>query len=184
MHERKIYWLIIYYLGPAILHRFFCPEKMSKSNTKMLKFLLTNTTSILKPHKHFIISNFPFGKLQGMRKHKLLRKDILSSMASNRKVQRLLNEFVDLLSEYENADANQDQGNPMLPNSSSPAINQIETGSLVTDQVDTAVLDDQDNAQLEKDQTSFPPKLANETSSDAPMTDQVNQDSQAKEEGS
>nr|XP_043613664.1 protein HIRA [Erigeron canadensis] len=36
----------------------------------------------------------------GMKKHKLLREDILPAMASNRKVQRLLNEFMDLLSEY------------------------------------------------------------------------------------
>lgn len=41
--------------------------------------------------------------VQGMKKHKLLREDILPSMASNRKVQRLLNEFMDLLSEYEAA---------------------------------------------------------------------------------
>ncbi|KAK4760566.1 hypothetical protein SAY87_005459 [Trapa incisa] len=38
----------------------------------------------------------------GMKKHKLLREDILPAMASNRKVQRLLNEFMDLLSEYDN----------------------------------------------------------------------------------
>ncbi|XP_020527302.1 protein HIRA isoform X2 [Amborella trichopoda] len=37
----------------------------------------------------------------GMKKHKLLKEDILPAMASNRKVQRLLNEFMDLLSEYE-----------------------------------------------------------------------------------
>ncbi|PAN32663.1 hypothetical protein PAHAL_5G503000 [Panicum hallii] len=41
----------------------------------------------------------------GMKKHELLREDILPSMASNRKVQRLLNEFMDLLSEYEAAEA-------------------------------------------------------------------------------
>ncbi|XP_020260326.1 protein HIRA isoform X2 [Asparagus officinalis] len=45
----------------------------------------------------------------GMKKHKLLREDILPAMASNRKVQRLLNEFMDLLSEYETADASGDQ---------------------------------------------------------------------------
>ncbi|PAN10984.1 hypothetical protein PAHAL_2G131100 [Panicum hallii] len=44
----------------------------------------------------------------GMKKHKLLREDILPSMASNRKVQRLLNEFMDLLSEYEAAEAKAD----------------------------------------------------------------------------
>ncbi|KAL4333263.1 hypothetical protein GQ457_07G035570 [Hibiscus cannabinus] len=48
----------------------------------------------------------------GMRKHKLLREDILPAMASNRKVQRLLNEFMDLLSEYEN---NLDQKTPSHP---------------------------------------------------------------------
>ncbi|CAA6660695.1 unnamed protein product [Spirodela intermedia] len=37
----------------------------------------------------------------GMKKHSLLREDILPAMASNRKVQRLLNEFMDILSEYE-----------------------------------------------------------------------------------
>lgn len=39
-----------------------------------------------------------------MNKHKLLRDDILPAMATNRKVQRLLNEFLDLLSEYESAE--------------------------------------------------------------------------------
>lgn len=46
----------------------------------------------------------------GMKKQKLLREDILPAMASNRKVQRLLNEFMDLLSEYDNTtEANSDQ---------------------------------------------------------------------------
>ncbi|CAL9124809.1 unnamed protein product [Musa acuminata var. zebrina] len=44
----------------------------------------------------------------GMKKHKLLREDILPAMASNRKVQRLLNEFMDLLSEYETSETNAD----------------------------------------------------------------------------
>ncbi|KAK9079152.1 hypothetical protein SSX86_000822 [Deinandra increscens subsp. villosa] len=42
----------------------------------------------------------------GIKKHKLLREDILPAMASNRKVQRLLNEFMDLLSEYKTANPN------------------------------------------------------------------------------
>jgi protein HIRA/HIR1 len=46
--------------------------------------------------------------LQEMKKHILLREDILPSMASNRKVQRLLNEFMDLLSEYEAAETKAD----------------------------------------------------------------------------
>lgn len=68
--------------------------------------------------------------LQGMRKHKLLIEDILPAMASNRKVQRLLNEFMDLVSEYEIADTNQDQRNPVLPKTSSHVTNQTESGSL------------------------------------------------------
>lgn len=47
-----------------------------------------------------------------MNKHKLLREDILPAMASNRKVQRLLNEFMDLLSEYETTETNFEQKNP------------------------------------------------------------------------
>ena len=46
----------------------------------------------------------PFFYFQGLKKHKLLRNDILPAMASNRKVQRLLSEFMDLLSEYENTE--------------------------------------------------------------------------------
>ncbi|CAM8964189.1 unnamed protein product [Rhodiola kirilowii] len=51
----------------------------------------------------------------GMKKHKLLREDILPAMASNRKVQRLLNEFIDLLSEYETAEIPPEQKNPSPP---------------------------------------------------------------------
>ncbi|XP_075521978.1 protein HIRA-like isoform X1 [Primulina tabacum] len=47
----------------------------------------------------------------GMDKHKLLRDDILPSMASNRKVQRLLNEFMDRLSEYESAETTLEEKN-------------------------------------------------------------------------
>lgn len=41
-----------------------------------------------------------------MNKHNLLRDDILPSMSSNRKVQRLLNEFMDHLSGCESTDTN------------------------------------------------------------------------------
>ncbi|XP_068649440.1 protein HIRA-like isoform X2 [Aristolochia californica] len=52
----------------------------------------------------------------GMKKQKLLGEDILPAMASNRKVQRLLNEFMDLLSEYEGGETNQDQDGAQLHN--------------------------------------------------------------------
>ncbi|RZC82222.1 hypothetical protein C5167_045009 [Papaver somniferum] len=48
----------------------------------------------------------------GMRKHKLLREDILPAMASNRKVQRLVNEFMDLLSEYGSIETSVDRVQP------------------------------------------------------------------------
>ncbi|CAH8267399.1 unnamed protein product [Arabidopsis lyrata] len=54
----------------------------------------------------------------GVKKHKLLRNDILPAMASNRKVQRLLNEFIDLLSEYEDAET----ADP-APKGSTPTMN-------------------------------------------------------------
>jgi len=67
----------------------------------------------------------------GMKKHKLLREDVLPSMASNRKVQRLLNEFMDLLSEYEAAEAKADLMDvaPTLP----PAVTEAKA-----DQMDVA----------------------------------------------
>ncbi|CAA0825218.1 homolog of histone chaperone HIRA [Striga hermonthica] len=90
-----------------------------------------------------------------MNKHKLLREDILPAMASNRKVQRLLNEFMDLLSEYETADPtldpsplekdNMDIDTP-LPNKTNSeaqsqtterAVDTIDHTHQTTDQTDT-----------------------------------------------
>lgn len=59
-------------------------------------------------------------------------------MASNRKVQRLLNEFMDLLSEFEIVDPNQDQMALVLPKSSSPATKLIENSSVAIDKEDGA----------------------------------------------
>ncbi|GLT63857.1 hypothetical protein SLA2020_363890 [Shorea laevis] len=74
----------------------------------------------------------------GVRKHKLLREDILPAMASNRKVQRLLNEFMDLLSEYENAESNIDQKHPSPPVTIQAATDQINsTLPAVTDQINS-----------------------------------------------
>ncbi|BAT92065.1 Protein HIRA Histone regulator [Vigna angularis] len=105
----------------------------------------------------------------GMRKHKLLREDILPSMASNRKVQRLLNEFMDLLSEYDITDANQEQTNRTVPSSSPPATNPVEGSSLEQPKLDHST-------HLEKEQAGFPATLTNEGSADTPMTDQANKD--------
>ncbi|XP_050387732.1 protein HIRA-like isoform X2 [Argentina anserina] len=58
----------------------------------------------------------------GMRKHKLLREDILPAMASNRKVQRLLNEFMDLISEYGSAEIDKESITQTSPNGQSAAV--------------------------------------------------------------
>ncbi|XP_043697428.1 protein HIRA-like [Telopea speciosissima] len=87
----------------------------------------------------------------GMKKHKLLREDILPAMASNRKVQRLLNEFMDLLSEYESVEVNVDQTSPVPPSTevdtAPPLTDQMppsemakETGLSLTDQMDSSTL--------------------------------------------
>jgi protein HIRA/HIR1 len=58
-----------------------------------------------------------------MKKHKLVREeDILRSMATNRKVQRLLNEFMDLLLQYEgSAEENIDKMDVTHPTTKSKA---------------------------------------------------------------
>ncbi|KAE9593140.1 putative transcription factor WD40-like family [Lupinus albus] len=119
----------------------------------------------------------------GMRKHKLLMEDILPSMASNRKVQRLLNEFMDLLSEYEIADANQDQRNPVLAKTSSHVTNQKESGSLTTDEVDTAPPKLDQKYPEHVAATDSKENATNEVSADALVADQVVQDTEEREEG-
>ncbi|XAR60118.1 hypothetical protein NMG60_11033370 [Bertholletia excelsa] len=70
----------------------------------------------------------------GMEKHKLLREDILPAMASNRKVQRLLNEFMDLLSEYDIPEIYSDQKNSIHP-TALPAREQTISVPSLTDQM-------------------------------------------------
>lgn len=72
----------------------------------------------------------------GMKKQRLLREDILPAMASNRKVQRLLNEFMDLLSEYEIPDTNLEQSNIATTTSTGMDLEQTN-GATTTDKMDT-----------------------------------------------
>ncbi|KAL1347113.1 hypothetical protein HN51_020627 [Arachis hypogaea] len=129
----------------------------------------------------------------GLKKHKLLKEDILPSMASNRKVQRLLNEFMDLLSEYEIADTNQE----VLLKTALPKADQIESCSLTTDKVNNALqksdtnprecqaIDcNKDSPQVAKDPTDSTPSLGNEENPDACGADEVVPDSQPMEDGS
>ncbi|XVF05197.1 hypothetical protein REPUB_Repub05bG0151100 [Reevesia pubescens] len=128
----------------------------------------------------------------GMRKHKLLCEDILPAMASNRKVQRLLNEFMDLLSEYESVENNLDQKNPSPPTTSQPAIDlmdstpsaagQIDSTLLATDKENPSLIDsalpatDKENSSTGIDKMgSAPSKITDQVTSCNLSTDQVNQ---------
>ncbi|KAL6202500.1 hypothetical protein ACLB2K_026208 [Fragaria x ananassa] len=71
----------------------------------------------------------------GMKKHKLLREDILPAMASNRKVQRLLNEFMDLISEYENVETNIERRSLNSPTENAPAVEFMDSSPTVTNQM-------------------------------------------------
>lgn len=114
-----------------------------------------------------------------MRKHKLLIEDILPAMASNRKVQRLLNEFMDLVSEYEIADTNHDQRNPVLLKTSSPVTNLIESGPLgtyVNDTPEDSIYSMDNNTRVVESRENFT-TAANEASAH----DQVVQDTPDQE---
>ncbi|PWA89475.1 protein HIRA [Artemisia annua] len=82
----------------------------------------------------------------GMKKHKLLREDILPAMASNRKVQRLLNEFMDLLSEYKTT-------------------NTIVEPLPITSNIDTSL--------LATNKTTTAPPETNETTTASPATNET-----------
>lgn len=104
-----------------------------------------------------------------MKKHKLLREDILPAMASNRKVQRLLNEFLDLLSEYENTKPALDRKiENQLPLPNPPAGDQTNPPTAtepVKENQDTAVTDQ--TIPLAPPQTQDEPMVT-----DPPSTDQ------------
>lgn len=118
-----------------------------------------------------------------MRKHKLLREDILPAMASNRKVQRLLNEFMDLLSEYENAENN------VEPKASLPSTschleldNEQSVPQQAADKMESdppTVTHPKDSSKMVMDQTSFSPPV-DQGDLGRPVTDQVNLASEAK----
>lgn len=119
--------------------------------------------------------------MQGMRKHKLLREDILPAMASNRKVQRLLNEFMDLLSEYENAENNVEPKAP-LPAASSllePDPEQSIPQQADKMETDPTVTHLKDSSKLVMNQTSFAPPV-DQVDPGQPVNDLVNLASEAK----
>lgn len=111
-----------------------------------------------------------------MRKHKLLREDILPAMASNRKVQRLLNEFMDILSEYESTETILDQKDPAPPAiSAPPATDQMDTDPPKTDQMDTGPLatDQMDVTALASDRIDSAPSQTDQLDCAPSATDQM-----------
>ncbi|MBA0807200.1 hypothetical protein Gohar_023020, partial [Gossypium harknessii] len=109
----------------------------------------------------------------GMRKHKLLREDILPAMASNRKVQRLLNEFMDLLSEYEIIENNLDQKSPSPPTTSHPVIDLMDSTPSAAAQTDSPVLatDKKENPSLGPDKMHSAPSITGRVNTGALLTD-------------
>jgi len=114
----------------------------------------------------------------GMKKHKLLREDILPAMASNRKVQRLLNEFMDLLSEYEETiETNPHPKNPSPP-LSLPSTNPSDTTLPTNDPMDStpplSTAQTNSEQQPSTDQTSQAAMV--EAESVSPITEQMSVD--------
>lgn len=141
-----------------------------------IKPLGSLTLCCLLGHKFLGMLKSPSSSLQGMRKHKLLREDILPAMASNRKVQRLLNEFMDILSEYESTETILDQKDPAPPAiSAPPATDQMDTDPPKTDQMDTGPLatDQMDVTALASDRIDSAPSQTDQLDSAPSQTDQL-----------
>lgn len=112
-----------------------------------------------------------------------MREDILPSMASNRKVQRLLNEFMDLLSEYETAETNLYQKNSKQPTASQPETNEMDLDQSASDhKKSTAPVTDKTNCVQQATDQKTP--LASDQEDSGPiLTDQVIPDSLATDTG-
>ncbi|CAN6543766.1 unnamed protein product [Malus baccata var. baccata] len=126
----------------------------------------------------------------GMRKHKLLREDILPAMASNRKVQRLLNEFMDLISEYESAETNIEKKIQTSLTARQPAADEMDSAPSRTNEMDIvpaapektksvpASTDQKDSSQLATDEENSAPVAEDKVNSDPPMGNQVSEAAQ------
>ncbi|KAB2603454.1 protein HIRA-like [Pyrus ussuriensis x Pyrus communis] len=121
----------------------------------------------------------------GMRKHKLLREDILPAMASNRKVQRLLNEFMDLISEYESAETNIEKKIQTSLTAHPPAADEMDSAPSRTNELAIvpaatektksvpASTDQKDSSQLATDTENSAPVAEDKVNPDPPMISQV-----------
>ncbi|GAB2285544.1 hypothetical protein Dimus_019991 [Dionaea muscipula] len=140
----------------------------------------------------------------GMKKHKLLREDILPAMASNRKVQRLLSEFMDILLEHDNTENDTDNMDHTPPTTSRaekvstptidknndalpPPTNHTVPTLSATDHMDTdpprddqmgpavcGTTNDLTSNSSHKDYSSRNSAVSDERKSLIPLTDQVN----------
>ncbi|XP_074294946.1 protein HIRA-like isoform X1 [Silene latifolia] len=75
----------------------------------------------------------------GLKKHKLLGDDILPALASNRKLQRLLNEFMDLLSEYSGDETHADHNNSIQSLTATRAADKVDSTLSRDDQMELRV---------------------------------------------
>lgn len=125
-----------------------------------------------------------FLPLQGMSKHKLLREDILPAMASNRKVQRLLNEFMDLISEYESAEVNIKSKTQTSPKALSLAADPMESSPSGKNKMDSLPVptgqakpipetDQKDSTQLATDRENSESTADDKVNSDPPNINHV-----------
>ncbi|XP_062083101.1 protein HIRA isoform X2 [Humulus lupulus] len=130
----------------------------------------------------------------GIRKHKLLREDILPALATNRKVQRLLNEFMDILSEYESVEADKQQktqiaptcttADPMdcVPSATNKKVSaptttdgvETQTVPTITNKKDNTTATDQENSARKTDRVDL----------NSPLIDEMDLSPQAKDAGS
>lgn len=107
----------------------------------------------------------------GLKKHKLLREDILPAMASNRKVQRLLNEFMDLLSEYKTSNPNIEP-----PATTSNTISPPPANDEITTRNETASAPSVANEVAQTDATTQPMDEEQPAGNHPPTSDQMDVD--------
>ncbi|XP_021716394.1 protein HIRA-like isoform X1 [Chenopodium quinoa] len=121
----------------------------------------------------------------GLKKHKLLREDILPALASNRKVQRLLNEFMDLLSEYGSAETHKEQNNSNFPMTATQATARADVIPSLNDiqQADPPVLNQIiDLVPRKPEQVDITPSTRDhQMDHSTDPTDQTNQNTEAED---
>ncbi|KAL4591705.1 hypothetical protein LXL04_004676 [Taraxacum kok-saghyz] len=109
----------------------------------------------------------------GMKKHKLLREDILPAMASNRKVQRLLNEFMDLLSEYETTSPNPEPPSTTTTTTTTTAATATAATTATEPVMTNQVGQDSGSQPMDEEQPGNNPANSDQMDVDPPGTDKL-----------